>query len=145
MAQAIEQITQGMRQSGCGQLSIRLAPVVHDKRQPEVPDMTAIDQFFRDSLIISLTTYLLAGVVLAVGFVLIVRLVLVVHRQYTGTRTVTCPETEDYASVEVDAWHAAIMWLFGKKNLRVRGCSRWPERKDCNQACTWQVERNRKV
>ncbi len=107
--------------------------------------MTPLDQVFRHALIITLATYLLAGLFLIVVGALLARLVVRAHGEYSGTRTVTCPETEDYAHVKVDAWHAAMMRLLGRTHLRVRDCSRWPERRDCAQACTWQMARNRKA
>jgi|SRR5579863_3345922 len=103
--------------------------------------MAAIDEFFRDSLIILLTTDLLAVVILIAAFGLVAHAILRAHRMYSGTRTVTCPETEDYPRLEVHAWRAAFYRVFGKTNLHVRHCSRWPERRDCGQACTWQIER----
>lgn len=106
--------------------------------------MTFVDQFFRDSLIVSLTTYLLTGLVVVVAVSLFARLVWRVHREYRGTRTVTCPETEDYAGVNVNSWLAALTQIFGKPHLRVTDCSRWPQRRDCNQACAWQLDRSRK-
>ena len=101
--------------------------------------VTAVDQFFRDSLIIQIAIYLLAGAVLLVACGLAAQACWRVYREYHGTRIVTCPETEDYATIEVDAWYAAITQLFGRPKVRVRNCSRWPEHADCARGCTWQI------
>ena len=62
------------------------------------------------------------------------------YRKLRGTRLVTCPETEKPAAVEVDALHAAASVLFGEADLRLKECSRWPERAGCGQECLSQVE-----
>lgn len=109
----------------------------------ELSIMTFVDQFFRDSLVVSLTTYVLAVLVIIVAIAWLARLIWQVHLEYRGTRTVTCPETEDYAGVNVDSWLAAITWIFGRTKLRVQDCSRWPERRNCSQACASQLARRR--
>lgn len=57
-----------------------------------------------------------------------------------GTRVVTCPETKHSAAVEVDAEHAALTSLFERPDVRLKACSRWPEREDCKQPCVAQIE-----
>jgi hypothetical protein len=53
---------------------------------------------------------------------------------------ITCPETGKPAAVEVDARHAAATAALGKPRLRLRDCSRWPERQGCGQECLAQIE-----
>lgn len=60
---------------------------------------------------------------------------------WRGTRLVRCPETRLPAAVEVDAKQAAVSGLLGHERLRLRECSRWPERAGCGQDCLAQVER----
>jgi hypothetical protein len=60
--------------------------------------------------------------------------------RFRGTRVITCPETQQPAAVEVDAPHAAATATSGRPHLRLRECSRWPERRDCGQECLSQVE-----
>jgi hypothetical protein len=60
--------------------------------------------------------------------------------KYRGKRVVTCPETESPAGVEVDAGHAALTAVMGRPDLRLKECSRWPERGDCGQECLAQIE-----
>lgn len=62
---------------------------------------------------------------------------------YRGTRVITCPENLEPAAVKVNAVHAA-RWnaLAGEPDLRLRSCSRWPEKADCDQACLANIETN---
>ena len=60
-------------------------------------------------------------------------------RDYREPRTILCPETLDAATVSVDADLAARTALTGNEELRLTACSRWPERQDCDQACTQQI------
>jgi len=57
-----------------------------------------------------------------------------------GTRVVTCPETKAPAAVEVDARNAAFSAVLGETELRLKDCSRWPERQGCLQNCLRQIE-----
>ena len=57
-----------------------------------------------------------------------------------GPRVVTCPETGRSAGVCVDAGHAATTAFHAHPELRLRACSRWPEKLDCGQDCLRQIE-----
>lgn len=57
-----------------------------------------------------------------------------------GTRVVTCPETHAPAAVEVDIRHLAATTAAGLRELRLRDCSRWPEKKSCGQMCLAEIE-----
>jgi hypothetical protein len=59
--------------------------------------------------------------------------------QLRGKRLVTCPETHKTAAVAVDASRLACEATFGKLHLRLRECSRWPDRRDCGQDCVPQI------
>jgi hypothetical protein len=52
---------------------------------------------------------------------------------FRGDRVVTCPENQMHAGVKVDALHAGGA-------LRLRACSRWPEKAGCGQECLRQIE-----
>lgn len=52
---------------------------------------------------------------------------------------VMCPETEQVCAVHVDAKLAARTRMAGHEDLRLTACSRWPEKQNCDQACTVQV------
>jgi hypothetical protein len=60
--------------------------------------------------------------------------------KFRGTRVITCPETKEPAAVVVDAHLAARTAVSGERKLRLRQCSRWPEREDCGQECLEQIE-----
>ena len=72
--------------------------------------------------------------------------------KYRGDRVITCPENQRPAGVRVDASHVLLTTLFsnrakrapfareGKPDLRLKSCSRWPERQDCGQQCLAQIE-----
>jgi hypothetical protein len=62
------------------------------------------------------------------------------YRRFQGTRVVACPETKAPAAVAVDAIHAALTAVLGPPRLRLKRCSRWPERRDCGQECLAQIE-----
>jgi hypothetical protein len=59
--------------------------------------------------------------------------------KYRGRRVVACPENSRPAGVQVDATRAALN-LFGKPDLHLSSCSRWPERAGCGQQCLSQIE-----
>jgi hypothetical protein len=82
-------------------------------------------------------------IILVVGFValyLIVPRVAGNYLKYRGERVIICPETRKPARVVVQAAHAAFTATTGEPELRLKSCSRWPERQDCGQDCLLQVE-----
>lgn len=56
-----------------------------------------------------------------------------------GSRLVTCPETNKPAAVELDSIQISFS-SSGSKELRLKECSRWPERETCGQQCLRQIE-----
>ena len=78
---------------------------------------------------------LLLGMVLAVY----VGIALLAWFRMRGTRVIVCPETQKPAAVEVDATHAAVSAMWENADLRLKDCSRWPERKSCDQGCVSQI------
>jgi len=60
-------------------------------------------------------------------------------RQLAEPRTVICPETERWAEVRADGWMSARAEMAGTPEMPVAGCSRWPERQECDQACAPQL------
>jgi hypothetical protein len=82
-----------------------------------------------------------AAVFFAIALPLLVFLIIAaVYLKFRGKRIVTCPETGKPATVEVDARRAAATALLGEPSLRLKSCSRWPERKECGQECLEQIE-----
>src|SRR5208282_315956 len=63
-------------------------------------------------------------------------------RKYEGKMLVTCPETGKPAAVKVNFWRAVIASLRGRRTIELSACSRWPERRDCDQACLCEIEAN---
>ncbi len=61
-------------------------------------------------------------------------------RRWRGKRVITCPETNEPQTVELDAAHAALTSLGSSLELRLRSCTRWPERQDCGRECLGQIE-----
>ncbi len=59
---------------------------------------------------------------------------------YHGKRLVTCPETQKPAAVDVAAGEAAVGAFLSEPTLRLKDCSRWPERQGCGQDCLQQIE-----
>lgn len=54
-----------------------------------------------------------------------------------GKRLVICPETQAAVGVELAAGELAVAQ---SSRLRLRECSRWPERAGCGQECLAQIE-----
>ena len=59
--------------------------------------------------------------------------------RFRGTRVVRCPENRQLAAVELSPWHAVMSVLWGRALPHVRTCSRWPERRACDQACVKEI------
>jgi len=59
---------------------------------------------------------------------------------YRGKRLVTCPETQKAAAVDVAAGEAAVGAFLKEPTLRLKECSRWPEREACGQECLQQIQ-----
>lgn len=62
-----------------------------------------------------------------------------VYRARHGVHQVTCPETRRTVAVEIDALHCAATSLAGTEYMRLSGCSRWPEKRDCDQGCVYEL------
>ncbi len=61
------------------------------------------------------------------------------YRVYRRRRVVTCPETGQATGVFVDAARAARSAWMGPLDLRLKSCTRWPERAGCRQECLDQL------
>ena len=84
--------------------------------------------------------YLVIAIIAFTAFYFVVPLVVGAYVRYRGARVVICPETREPAGVNVDAGHAAATASFGVPELRLKSCSRWPERAGCGQECLLQIE-----
>jgi len=88
-------------------------------------------------------TILLALAVLALALGLFVFRAIPGVRAYfgfRGKRLIPCPETQKTAAVDVAAGEAALGAFLSEPTLRLKQCSRWPERQDCGQECLQQIE-----
>lgn len=83
---------------------------------------------------------LLIAVAAAVALAWMTRGLVRSYLKHRGTRIITCPETEKFEAVKLDAGHAAASGLLGETHLRLESCTRWPEREDCPQTCIKQIE-----
>jgi len=90
----------------------------------------------------SLSNLILGAIVILVGGSVIYGLSLAVRMflRYRGKRVITCPETQKPAAVHVNVVTAARDALFGKQNIRLDKCSRWPEKQNCGQDCLTQIK-----
>ena len=62
------------------------------------------------------------------------------YLQFRGKHLVTCPETRKPEAVNVAAAEAGLGVFFNEPTLRLKECSRWPERQNCGQDCLQQIE-----
>jgi hypothetical protein len=60
-------------------------------------------------------------------------------KQARGVRLITCPETRRPAAVRLDALDAGLAAAVSERSLHLRSCTRWPEKRNCNQACLSQI------
>jgi hypothetical protein len=59
--------------------------------------------------------------------------------EFRKPKEVICPENGQPARVAVDATYAAMTSVVGMNELRLYGCSRWPEHGACDRACLSQL------
>src|SRR5205807_9486629 len=88
----------------------------------------------------SIVAYLIIAIVGFTILYFVAPLVISAFVRYRGKRLVTCPETRQPAGVDVDVRHATLSAITGPPDLRLKACSRWPERQDCGQECLLQIE-----
>ncbi|HUO17694.1 MAG TPA: hypothetical protein VMX38_22115 [Verrucomicrobiae bacterium] len=62
------------------------------------------------------------------------------YLQFRGKRLVTCPESHSTEAVGINATEAAVGAFLTEPTLRLKECSRWPERQNCGQDCLQQIE-----
>ena len=60
------------------------------------------------------------------------------YRRFRGKRLITCPETKKPEAVEIATGQGAVRAILGRE-LRLKDCTRWPERADCGQECLSQI------
>lgn len=91
----------------------------------------------------------MSGTILVAVVVLVLAVGLFVFRaipgvraffNFRGKRLVTCPETHKCEAVDIAVGEAALGAFLSEPTLRLKQCSRWPERQDCGQECLQQIE-----
>lgn len=82
------------------------------------------------------------GPLLAITAIAVVGLLFVIapvmfdaYRKYRRRQVIICPETKAPAEITLDARRAAVGAAFGRTLIFLKGCSRWPKRKNCEQRC----------
>ena len=60
--------------------------------------------------------------------------------RFRGMRVVTCPETRRSAGVAVDIGHAMFSKVWEGADVRIATCSRWPDRRGCEETCVRQIQ-----
>lgn len=90
---------------------------------------------------ITVLTIIIAVLVLG-GTLFLVRAIpgMRAYLKFRGKRLVTCPETKETEAVDISAAEAGIGVFLNEPTLRLKECSRWPEREGCGQDCLRQVE-----
>jgi hypothetical protein len=88
----------------------------------------------------SVELYVILALLMVAALYFVVPYVIGTYLRYRGKRVVTCPETRKPVGVEVDAGHAALSAAVSHPDLRLKSCTRWPERQNCGQECLSQIE-----
>ncbi|MEX0878437.1 MAG: hypothetical protein WEB59_00720 [Thermoanaerobaculia bacterium] len=86
------------------------------------------------------TIFLVLGILFVLSLIPAGWLALHAYLKYRGARVITCPEESCPAAVEVDVCRTAAAAAFGEHVVRLKSCSRWPERQACGQECLAQIE-----
>jgi hypothetical protein len=61
--------------------------------------------------------------------------------KYHGLMLVTCPETRKPAAIKVGTIRVALREFVNRGHIELCSCSRWPERRDCDQDCVREIEK----
>ena len=83
--------------------------------------------------------YLVAILIILVAVYPVFHTMVSTYLRFRTARVITCPETQQPVTVEVNATRAALLLLAGTRSLRLKNCSRWPEHRDCGQHCGTQL------
>jgi hypothetical protein len=100
--------------------------------------LSALASLLHRALVLIAAGYLMLAVaiaiVLCIAIFFLVR-VLVKFFQFRGPCQVLCPETRSVATIRIHALRAAVSSAIAHPKIHVSGCSRWPERRGCDQEC----------
>jgi len=62
-----------------------------------------------------------------------------IYRRYRRGLLVSCPETRRQASIDLSAALAATTSAFVPPQLHIKGCTMWPEQRQCGRSCVKQL------
>ena len=77
---------------------------------------------------------LVAAIIAVATLYMLMPVIIGAFRRSRAERKVICPETGEPAAVRLEATRAATS-PFGRPELNLVDCSRWPERADCDRGC----------
>ena len=83
--------------------------------------------------------YALIGYLVLALLIPLVLALVPVWRRARRAHHVVCPAFGNAAVVVLDPWYAVERHTFGNDEMRVDGCSKWPECRDCGQECLVQI------
>jgi hypothetical protein len=79
---------------------------------------------------------MLIGIIVAFGLIAVILPAMVnAYYRYRGGVVVTCPQAHKPAELTLDSGRAALGAAFGKRLLRVTGCTLWPRKQACHDEC----------
>lgn len=90
---------------------------------------------------ILIADYILHILLILVCAWLLAYLIRSTYRKHSGGALVLCPESQSYAAVRIDGWHALLTSFGGSPEIRLKWCSRWKQRGRCAQPCTGQISK----
>jgi hypothetical protein len=85
------------------------------------------------------SVYTIIGYFLLALLVPVVWALLPVWRRARGSRPVVCPANGGEALVGLDRWYAVRGRALGGREVRIRSCSKWPDRSSCGRECAGQI------
>src|SRR6266540_577287 len=87
-----------------------------------------------------MSTQVFVSILLAAVLAMYLGIAIRTWTRLRGRRVVGCPESRRPAGVTVDLGHAIMSAVWERADVRIAGCSRWPERKGCGETCVPQIE-----
>lgn len=88
----------------------------------------------------TLVVYVVVTLLVMTGLFFGIRYFVRAYYRYRDSRLIICPDNGEAAIVEVDAVHAALTSAFGRPDIRLQNCGRWPLYGSCGQECLVQLD-----
>jgi hypothetical protein len=80
-------------------------------------------------------SYLVLALAIPLGLALVP-----LWRRAQAARIVRCPAAAKSVTVRMDPWFAVKMHALGNPELRLRDCTEWPQRGECDRGCLVQLQ-----